>query len=106
VAVRKEFGENNQPKRNRFRRGDSATYQELALLNFHALAISKILNDLGRRRALSKNEATYYASMVEKARASASQSIVEKMNAHGIFRTTEASRIRQRLEKELVGPDE
>jgi hypothetical protein len=106
VAIRKEFGKTNQPKKSRFRRGDSAIYQELLLLNFHALAISKILNDLGRLRALPKNEAAYYASMVEEVRASASQSIVENMNALEIFRAADASKFRQRLEKELLGSDE
>jgi hypothetical protein len=64
------------------------------------------LNDLGRLRVLPKNEAAYYASMVEETHASASKTIVEKMNALEIFSAAEASKFQQRLEKELLGSDE
>lgn len=66
-------------------------------MNFYALAVNKTLNDLSRLRALPKNEAAYYASMVAEARASASHSIVENMNALEIFKAADASRVRQNL---------
>ena len=51
-----------------------------------------------------KNEAVYYESPIKDMRASASQSIIENVNALEAFRSANAFRIWQRLEKELLGP--
>jgi len=82
--------------------GETFIYECLLLLNLHARAIGEVIKDLTKEGALPKNEAAYFGSMVEEARASLSQSVVETMDAREIHLSAVVSRRRLRIEKELL----
>jgi hypothetical protein len=80
-------------------------YQHLLLLNLHARAIGEILKELAGKHSILKNEAKYFALMIEEARASISQSVAERMDAREIDLSAIASRRRLQIEKQLRGSD-
>jgi len=96
----------NHSKTNCRRQSEMFIYERLLLLNLHARAIGEVIKDLAIERALLKSEATYFGLMVEEARASLSQSVVETMDAREIHTSAVVSRGRLRMEKKLLGePD-
>ncbi len=76
-------------------------YERLLLLNLHTRAIGEVIKDLVKEGALLKSEAAYFGSMVEEARASLSQNVVETMDVREIHLSAVALRQRQQLEKKL-----
>ena len=92
----------NCSKRSNRHPGEIFIYERLLLLNLHARAIGEVIKDLTKEDALPKSEAAYFASMVEEARASLSQSVVKTMDAREIQLSAVVSRRRLQIEKELL----
>ena len=90
-------------KTNRRHQGETFIYERLLFFNLHARAIGEVIKDLAIEGALLKNEAAYFGAMVEEARASLSQSVVETMDAREIQTSAVVSRRRLRMEKKLLG---
>src|ERR1700722_7386379 len=106
MAGKNRLRERNRSKRISRHPGRIFIYECLLLLNLHARAIGEVIKDLTKERALPKNEAAYFGSMVEEARASLSQSVAEIMDAREVHASAIVSRRRLRIEKKLIQSDD
>ena len=77
-------------------------YERLRLLNLHARAIGEVIDGLFKEGAVLRNEAAYFGLMVEEARSSLSQSVLETMDAREIKNAAGASKRRFRIEKKIL----
>ena len=102
MAGKKHLRVVKRSKKSRHHLDEIFIYERLLLLNLHARAIGEVIKDLTKEDALPKSEAAYFASMVEEARASLSQSVVETMDAREIQLSAVVSRRRLQIEKELL----
>lgn len=106
MAGKRQVREVKHSKRTRRHPDEIFIYGRLLLLNLHARAIGEVIKGLARAGAVLKNEAAYFGSMVEEARAFLSQNVVETMDAREVHLSAVISRRRLAIEKKLIQSDE
>jgi len=101
MTNQKSFTKIDRSKKNSRHPDEAFIYESLLLLNLHARAIGEIIIDLSAEGVVLKNEAAYFKSMLEEARASLSQNVVEAMDTREIKNAAGASKRRLGIEKKI-----
>jgi hypothetical protein len=76
-------------------------YENLARLNQYCEATVAIIQALGTQGVISKNDAAYYCLMVEEARASSSQCVLEHLDEREVRLAGVAFKRRKKFEETL-----